>query len=278
MPSQTPHIKEPAQVNSDSLQSDLYRNSLDVWLDTSLQSGRNKRSPRWIIGVMMLRALLVLFSLISTGCATIASPNAAANDSRAEIKSTSNGTIVGSFTQIGRTYVRSISLRNVESGKKTTISQGTIFNRNDFDGIIDGIGIVYAYDLPPGQYEFFNYEIAFNDGFVSKTWRPKRKFSIPFSVDEGVVKYLGDIRLIPLQGRNIVGLPVAAGGVFMFANESDRDIPLIRSRFRELADKQVSVAVPASGAIDDASIIFQASSSDADSIDTQQAPAAGTAH
>lgn len=205
----------------------------------------------------MFRFIFVVVALFVSACATGAPESSGSIAVTPNGQSEARGAIVGSFTQIGKTYVRSISFRHIASGKRFTVAQGTFLNRNDFKGMIDGIGIVFAYDLPVGDYEFFDYEISYNDGFVSKIWRPQNKFSIPFEVDDGRVKYLGDIRLIPARGKNFIGLTIEAGGAFLFANELERDLPILRRRFSYLSSKEVYPAVPKSGDITGAAILFE---------------------
>ena len=205
----------------------------------------------------MPKFFLVLVIFIVSACATGVPKSQISNAATPDGQSVARGVIVGSFTQIGKTYVRSISFRHIASGKSFTIAQGTFLSRNDFKGNIDGIGIVFAYELPVGEYEFFDYEISYNDGLVSKVWRPQAKFSIPFEVNGGKINYLGDIRLIPSRGKNFLGLAIDAGGAFLFANELERDLPIIRRRFSHLLNEDVNPAVPTSGDISGAAILFE---------------------
>lgn len=76
-----------------------------------------------------------------------------------------------------------------------------------------------------------------------KTFTSREPFSIPFTVTTGKVTYLGKYQANGLTGKNFVGLPLAAGAVFVVQDRQAKDMDLLRKRRLDLPLEVIN-AVP----------------------------------
>lgn len=199
---------------------------------------------------------VILFQTFLTACVTTQKYEITKNNPVTNFPS-EYAIVVGSFTMMSEVYTREVSFRRIGAKDRYYISQGLTFERNDFKGIIDGIGMVYAYAVPAGEYEIFDYRLYFNDGFVSKTWTPNEAFSIPFTLTPGSVTYIGDIETIPTYGRNFLGIEVEGGGYFKISDQSVRDLPILKARFPDIAWDKLTIALPRPGNAPQGPFVFE---------------------
>jgi hypothetical protein len=97
--------------------------------------------------------------------------------------------------------------------------------------IDDADGSVFSAHLPPGNYELFNVRFFENRGSMgTTTFTSKVDFSVPFSVEEGKATYLGQFVGKRLVGKNILHLPVSAGGYYVVSDQVERDIAILEKR------------------------------------------------
>lgn len=147
-----------------------------------------------------------------------------------------NGLIVGSFTSDEDIYARRFFFRNIQgTGETNAISftpgffQAGLFS----EGSAADRTSHYAFSLPPGEYEFFNFKLAYHNGYAGRSWEAKQDFSIPFTVAAGEISYLGQIRCYQLTGKNIFGISIPAGGVFEISDRFGNDVPSLKAKFPE---------------------------------------------
>lgn len=97
-------------------------------------------------------------------------------------------------------------------------------------------GQTFLVPLPAGDYEFHQYEFFRNsnmhrpDGAVSVTWKAKKEFSYPFSVEAGKATYVGDFCADAITTKNFLGLVRFQGGKWAVTDQRARDLPLLRNR------------------------------------------------
>lgn len=182
----------------------------------------------------MRNVLAALFSVLTlTGCATTGPYQITAERPRSSFP-TEYGVIAGAFTTPDRWRLgRTAFVRNVETRKDYRISQSFAFHAGDFDHP-DRKGVVFAFAVPPGRYEFYNYLIYSTNGAYETRWYSKEDFSVPFDVTPGAVVYLGDIQFVPNTGKNVLGMSVADGGFFRLMDEFDHDLPQLRAKYPDI--------------------------------------------
>jgi hypothetical protein len=105
-------------------------------------------------------------------------------------------------------------------------------------------GVVQYLKLPPGNYEIFNFSIAFITGNVDKHFSSHNDFSIPFMIRSNETTYLGNYQANKLVGRNIFGLPLPAGAVFVVSDREENDLKLVEKRSPEASLLHVSNFTP----------------------------------
>jgi hypothetical protein len=101
-------------------------------------------------------------------------------------------------------------------------------------------GEIYVVRLPPGPYEIYNFTVdwAAPDGAIyrpssNKYVHAEEDFSIPFSIKAGQSTYLGSFGAVATSER-FLGAPKPTGAKFWVRDQSERDIPIARSKVPEL--------------------------------------------
>lgn len=97
---------------------------------------------------------------------------------------------------------------------------------DDFSG-----GSIFAWSVPPGEYEIYDMELYFNYGTSTKTITPKRKFSIPFHVRASEIVYIGELNVYTLIGKAFFGNSTAVGAVLLQSDKWPRDGLLYASKY-----------------------------------------------
>ncbi len=170
-------------------------------------------------------AAALLLVLVS-GCVT--SKTQITGDQPVSSFPASNGIIVGSFTSNEKVYSRGFYFRKIGTDQREFVQYNQIWSKNEFNN-----GLVYAFSLPPGEYEFFDFRLFYSTGYSESSWSAQEEFSIPFTVTTGEVSYLGEIHTIQLVGENLFGIDIPAGGVFAISDQIERDLPKLKTKFPE---------------------------------------------
>lgn len=105
-------------------------------------------------------------------------------------------------------------------------------------------GAVRTYSLEPGEYEFYDFELFFTNGFLTEHFSAKEPFSIPFTIKPTQTIYLGEFRAMPLSGSSLIGLPAHAGAKFQLSDQSARDLPLAKSQNSLVAIPEIRIPDP----------------------------------
>ena len=105
-------------------------------------------------------------------------------------------------------------------------------------------GIAFDVPLPPGEYEFSGMHLGQSQSQYQRT----SNFSVPFRIDRNESLYVGEIKchpsLVPRFPKSDRYVP--SGGYLSITDESARDIPVIRMKFRDLEQLPMRIQVPAS--------------------------------
>lgn len=109
--------------------------------------------------------------------------------------------------------------------------QTNIFSRQTPDYTANGEnGVVLVEALPPGDYEIYNFDVFYNGGTVQKNFASKTDVSIPFSVKPGATTYLGNYQANKLTGKNLLGMPLPAGAVFIVSDRLATELPIAQAK------------------------------------------------
>lgn len=99
------------------------------------------------------------------------------------------------------------------------------------------VGVVLIASLPAGKYEIYNFDVFYNAGTVQKNFSSKRPFSIPFEVKPGTTAYLGNYQANGISGKNVFGMAVSAGAIFIVEDRTALDIGIASKKDGSLFQK-----------------------------------------
>ncbi len=104
-------------------------------------------------------------------------------------------------------------------------------------------GEVASLALPPGKYELVSFQLERGRGtafFIR--WTPRKRFAIPFSVEQGKVTYLGEMLT---RSVRVSSFPARSEPrVFELTNQFERDMVYARKKYPALQSLPVTIAVP----------------------------------
>lgn len=139
---------------------------------------------------------------------------------------------VGVFTKPGSEnpfYLNEMYFRSVDGSTAGNISfSGTgLASQEAHYTTASEKGLVFALELPVGEYEFYDLKFLRNDGGGQWGYRSSNEFSLPFFVEAGQTAYLGSF-IAYAEGIDI-DRPWAAsfGGQFRVSDKFERDRELI---------------------------------------------------
>ena len=130
---------------------------------------------------------------------------------------TNYGTYLVSYTKVDRSS--SDFLWYVQNNMWKSLVSKRDINNNEVNGVIE------VHSLPPGDYVVYHHRIM--NGGQEVRWDSAEKFSHPFTIKEGEVTYIGEIKASGVTGENAFGMNVNAGATFYVSNKLNRDLPII---------------------------------------------------
>lgn len=99
------------------------------------------------------------------------------------------------------------------------------------------VGVAVILSLPAGKYEIYNFDVFYNAGTIQKNFSSKRPFSIPFEVKPGITAYLGNYQANGISGKNVFGMAVSAGAIFIVEDRTAVDIGIASKKDGSLFQK-----------------------------------------
>jgi hypothetical protein len=147
--------------------------------------------------------------------------------------------VVGIGAEAPHTFATSISLMVRKVGTKETLRlvyfQNNMFSeqKRDYDRPNEN-GVVYFSQVSPGNYEIYNFLVRLS-GAAEMEFSSRKDFSVPFVVRAKETTYLGNYQANVVTGKNIFGISVPAGYVFVVSNREQDDLALGKKRI-PLAD------------------------------------------
>jgi len=91
-------------------------------------------------------------------------------------------------------------------------------------------GSIFVKSLPPGEYEIYKLDISWTTGMAQGSFSSTKDFSIPFEVKPNATTYLGNYQANRTDGKNLFGMTVPGGAVFVVANRKESDIALVKDK------------------------------------------------
>ena len=164
---------------------------------------------------------------------------------RAETPDPQKGTLVFSAGTVGGSFNFHLLYHTVGPGpvheKQFRYSWGgSKYDHGlDFEG--HETGLVWVEQLPPGDYEFYNFRIPYNVGIVEKRLHLRQPFSIPFTIKAGQSTYVGDFSCTRVEGKNVFGATETAGAYLVVSDKHERDIPVAQKLEPGLPPVTISV-------------------------------------
>ncbi|MDH1471014.1 MULTISPECIES: hypothetical protein [unclassified Shewanella] len=191
---------------------------------------------------MNLRIIFsILISLFICGCAMTGRPNLPVDISSNDLNRDGYALIVGSLSRRNAAAIYDrwgINIRKVDSenffefnieGKASTTAP---FIAYDFDYRESKYsGNIFAYLVPAGTYEIYNYTLFQTRGEFYRHWSPEDNLSITFSVKENSINYIGEFAATENYDWKI------------FENKN-RDIPMLMKKYPNLDWSDVVTRIP----------------------------------
>lgn len=210
--------------------------------------------------IQLARMCLTVLAVITlTGCIAYYDRDTDRNFNSAELPPGEGIVFLTMAVEKGNpTYsLYSLRFRNKESGGVGRFMYGTSLltggrQNLEWDNANDR-GMVRAITLPAGGYEIYNYSIFYGQA----TFEAREEFSISFTVEPGKATYLGSVKLVPVRGRNIFGVPMAAGGTLEISSNPSRDIALFRNKFPNISPDLIQSRPMRSGDVPEELIAFR---------------------
>jgi len=189
-------------------------------------------------------SVLVLFM---SGCASV--PSSVSSDYKVP-KNTGKGVVVLTTSLTGaeteaipnlylrgttRTYSQMLPMWNgklLETGKDA-FPMRSLLKPNQSLPEGQAMGILHVLELPEGSYEFYDVGGQSTSGHIKSI----NRFSQPFMVRAGSVLYLGNFNI---DYRPYDAVPRSQ---FTICNRQDRDLPLLKARYRHLALEPIHIGI-----------------------------------
>lgn len=191
---------------------------------------------------MYLRRILsptvpILVVLLLSGCANFPP----IQPETTEVDLVSNGMIVvsaqeretseGKMSRYTEFFFRNLATRVV--GVILIHSPGDTGDLTQFEKIR---GVINAYLLPPGEYEFRSW---LQNAGISGVHVPSLPKGASFIVKAGVIQYIGNIDMFLDTSTNIFGIVSITGGWPTIRNQYDRDIAIAKGKYPFLKGKDI---------------------------------------
>jgi hypothetical protein len=192
----------------------------------------------------MKRILVLLLAVLLTACGSIP-------DVRNEYQGPDAGRVAIGIGATVPTRYSSYSLVFRKVGEKDAPANRFVYfqdnsfsaQKRDYDNAAEN-GVVQSFRLPPGDYEIFNFDIFLNQGTVQKNFGSRQAFSIPFTVRPNETTYLGNYQANLITGKNIFGLTLPAGAVFVVSDRAQADVALAQKRLPAVQFGTITNATP----------------------------------
>lgn len=216
------------------------------------------------MNIIRRTAILTFVLALCSSCAAPIRPEKLSQSDLAAAPA--HGLIVGSivhgkekpvYTSAGLTFFQ----QNGEARKHVSLGMDQLaFLASYKDEFQDGeeSGSLFVFQVPAGSYAFKHISVAMIGYMGAEShWRNKEPFFIPFDVASGRITYIGEIKFIPVTGKNLFGFEVPAGGYFTFSDSARRDVQKLKAAYPDLDWRNLEVKVIRQGDVDPSLVRFE---------------------
>jgi len=109
----------------------------------------------------------------------------------------------------------------------------------DFNG--HETGIVQVLHLPPGDYEVYTFNAAGAGYAHSETLRPRKEFSLPFTIKAGEASYIGDFAAVSVAASGPFGVSYTRDIYVVISDQHVRDAEAARKAEPGLLEMTLAV-------------------------------------
>ncbi|MEM9159727.1 MAG: hypothetical protein AAGB46_11835, partial [Verrucomicrobiota bacterium] len=95
-------------------------------------------------------------------------------------------------------------------------------------------GVVVIQTLKPGNYEIYNYSLYEKDYVSQTTHYLEDDVSIPFTIKQGEITYLGNFQANTKTSKNMFGIDMLAGATFKITNREELEIKIAKKGNAEI--------------------------------------------
>jgi hypothetical protein len=106
----------------------------------------------------------------------------------------------------------------------------------------DSFGQVLAISLPAGRHTISSWRLVRSAGYIISpvhTMPP-----LEFQVEPGTIRYIGNFHLNLVPDKNLLGMSIIADAWPEVRDRSDRDLPLIKRKYPQFADRIETQLLP----------------------------------
>ena len=199
----------------------------------------------------MFRILVLILTVVLSGCATnsLTPKPITVND-----LNDAKGLFIGSFSRDPKApkyYSQTFYLKNIETNEVHEIKSQPSFNMftgktpDDFN-TQESSGALFVQALPAGKYTYHNFRLYQSNGYYEKNWYSEQDYSIPFEVSANQINYAGEIKLVPVMGKNIFNMNIQAGGAWLISDKLERDLPIFTTKYPQISTENFVKVIPES--------------------------------
>ena len=197
----------------------------------------------------MIKLAFLSLVILLTGCATNSltpKPITSANLNETQ------GLFVGTFSRAPNApkyYSQTFYFKNATTGKIFEVKSQPTFNMftgktpDDFN-TQESNGALFVQTLPAGKYIYNNFRLYQSNGSYQQNWSSVQDYAIPFEIFPNKVNYGGEIKLVPVMGKNFFNMNVQAGGTWVISDQHERDIPLFKSKYPSITFQNYENVIP----------------------------------
>ena len=102
-------------------------------------------------------------------------------------------------------------------------------------------GASFLEPLQPGEYEITSVRFYYNNGQWEKSFYNKEPFSIPFTLKEGRITYIGSFTSHGIYHLALGIFKSPTGGYFLLEDNSERDLAILKSKHPSLVFKNIDI-------------------------------------
>lgn len=190
---------------------------------------------------LLTKIMIIGVSLTLFGCKMTDRPNLPTTIENKQALKEGYGLIIGSLSRANAAAIYdiwSIRLRATDPqinkdinilGKASTTAPFVAYDFDYREKMYSGN--LFAYIVPAGEYEFYDYRLYQTRGAFYRNWNPKNEFSMPISVKSGAINYIGEYSATKNYNWEV-------------SSNETRDIAFFKAKYPNLDWSKLIIALP----------------------------------